>query len=210
MCCDPWIYLRPPSQADLEHTIGESAALGAAGVVLWGDMSYSRSAVSTAACCPATGWDRLRKQLGSGASSGEEGRLRGPQAAPQGWSSRQPPLLLQESCASLRRYLVSTLGPYVANVTAAARACSLQQCHGHGRCVRRQPRDLGSLLHLATSPWLPFRCHCYRGWAGQDCAQREWPDPAACLAPTRAHSLYGHREGLQPPDTCLPRGAWGW
>ncbi|NWZ32679.1 HYAL3 protein, partial [Asarcornis scutulata] len=114
-------YRRSPrflEPADLEHTIGESAALGAAGVVLWGDMSYSRSA---------------------------------------------------ESCASLRRYLVSTLGPYVANVTAAARACSLQQCHGHGRCVRRQPRDLGSLLHLAVSPWLPFRCHCYRGWAGRGC-----------------------------------------
>lgn len=155
-------YRRSPrflEPADLEHTIGESAALGAAGVVLWGDMSYSRSA---------------------------------------------------ESCASLRRYLVSTLGPYVANVTAAARACSLQRCHGHGRCVRRQPRDLGSLLHLAASPWLPFRCHCYRGWAGRGCAQRERPDPAACPAPTRTHSLYGHREGLQPPDTCLPRGAWGW
>nr|XP_047929952.1 hyaluronidase-3 [Anser cygnoides] len=154
-------YRRSPrflEPADLEHTIGESAALGAAGVVLWGDMSYSRSA---------------------------------------------------ESCASLRRYLVSTLGPYVANVTAAARACSLEQCHGHGRCVRRQPRDLGSLLHLGASPWLPFRCHCYRGWAGRGCAQQERPDPAACPAPTRAHSLYRH-DGLQPPDACLPRGLWGW
>ncbi|XP_049682962.1 hyaluronidase-3 isoform X2 [Accipiter gentilis] len=32
--------------ADLVHTIGESAALGAAGLVLWGDLSYSRSAVT--------------------------------------------------------------------------------------------------------------------------------------------------------------------
>ncbi|NWH68377.1 HYAL3 protein, partial [Geococcyx californianus] len=32
--------------ADLVHTIGESAALGAAGLVIWGDLSYSRSAVS--------------------------------------------------------------------------------------------------------------------------------------------------------------------
>ncbi|XP_054026217.1 hyaluronidase-3 isoform X1 [Dryobates pubescens] len=37
--------------ADLVHTIGESAALGAAGLVLWGDMSYSRSAVSMAPWC---------------------------------------------------------------------------------------------------------------------------------------------------------------
>uniref|UniRef100_A0A8C3YB49 Hyaluronidase n=1 Tax=Catharus ustulatus TaxID=91951 RepID=A0A8C3YB49_CATUS len=102
--------------ADLVHTIGESAALGAAGLVLWGDMLYSRSA---------------------------------------------------ESCASLRHYLVSTLGPYVANITAAARECSYGQCHGHGRCVRRQPHDLDSLLHLGPSagPWAAFRCHCYRGWA---------------------------------------------
>ncbi|XP_033922396.1 hyaluronidase-3 isoform X2 [Melopsittacus undulatus] len=35
--------------ADLVHTIGESAALGVAGLVLWGDMSYSRSA--------QTAWD---------------------------------------------------------------------------------------------------------------------------------------------------------
>ncbi|XP_050168769.1 hyaluronidase-3-like isoform X2 [Myiozetetes cayanensis] len=37
--------------ADLVHTIGESAALGAAGLVLWGDMSYSHS---------ATAWEGLR------------------------------------------------------------------------------------------------------------------------------------------------------
>ncbi|XP_074860947.1 hyaluronidase-3 isoform X2 [Carettochelys insculpta] len=34
------------SEADLVHTIGESAALGATGLVLWGDNSYSRSAES--------------------------------------------------------------------------------------------------------------------------------------------------------------------
>ncbi|KAK1161368.1 hypothetical protein AOXY_G18868 [Acipenser oxyrinchus oxyrinchus] len=31
------------SQLDLEHTIGESASLGAAGVVLWGDLSFART-----------------------------------------------------------------------------------------------------------------------------------------------------------------------
>ncbi|KAM6248187.1 hyaluronidase-3 isoform 2-T2 [Spheniscus humboldti] len=147
--------------ADLVHTIGESAALGAAGLVLWGDVSYSRSA---------------------------------------------------ESCASLRHYLMFTLGPYVANVTAAARECSYGQCHGHGRCVRRQPHDLGSLLHLGpgTGPPASFRCHCYRGWAGEGCARRVWPSPAtSCLAPTHAHDLYGHND-LPPPDTCLRQGMWGW
>uniref|UniRef100_A0A663F3P9 Hyaluronidase n=1 Tax=Aquila chrysaetos chrysaetos TaxID=223781 RepID=A0A663F3P9_AQUCH len=150
-----------PRQADLVHTIGESAALGAAGLVLWGDLSYSRSA---------------------------------------------------ESCASLRHYLTSTLGPYVANVMAAARECSYGQCHGHGRCVRRQPHDLGSLLHLGpgASPPASFRCHCYRGWAGEGCARRVQTGPAAsCLAPTHARGLYGQND-LPSSDTCLPRGTWGW
>ena len=118
----------------------------------------------------------------------------------------------QESCASLRHYLVSTLGPYVANVTAAAWECSYEQCHGHGRCVRRQPHDLGSLLHLGpgASPLASFRCHCYRGWAGEGCARRVQPGPAAsCLAPTHVHGLYGHND-LPPSDTCQPRGTWGW
>ncbi|XP_005422587.1 hyaluronidase-3 [Geospiza fortis] len=147
--------------ADLVHTIGESAALGAAGLVLWGDLSYSHSA---------------------------------------------------ESCANLRHYLVSTLGPYVANVTAAARECSYGQCHGHGRCVRRQPQELGSLLHLSpgANPWAAFRCHCYHGWAGEGCAQQGWLSPAtSCQVPAHAHSLYGHKD-LTSSDTCLPQGTWGW
>lgn len=118
----------------------------------------------------------------------------------------------QESCASLRHYLISTLGPYVANITAAARDCSYGQCHGHGRCVRRQPHDLDSLLHLGPSagPWAAFHCHCYRGWAGEGCAQRVRLSPAtSCQVPTHTHSLYGHKE-LTSSDTCLPQGKWGW
>ncbi|KAK1158630.1 hypothetical protein AOXY_G23640 [Acipenser oxyrinchus oxyrinchus] len=46
-----FVYTRPTysnglellSQEDLIHTIGESAALGAAGVVLWGDAHYAQS-----------------------------------------------------------------------------------------------------------------------------------------------------------------------
>lgn len=33
-------------QSDLVHTIGESAALGASGVVLWGSSEYARSQVN--------------------------------------------------------------------------------------------------------------------------------------------------------------------
>uniref|UniRef100_A0A8D2QMJ3 Hyaluronidase n=1 Tax=Zosterops lateralis melanops TaxID=1220523 RepID=A0A8D2QMJ3_ZOSLA len=147
---------------DLVHTIGESAALGVAGLEV--------------------AWDLARS------------------------------LLLGESCASLRHYLMSTLGPYVANVTAAARECSYGQCHGHGRCVRRQPHDLGSLLHLGpgAGPPAAFRCHCYRGWAGEDCAQRvRFSLGSPCQVPTHAHSFYG-RKDLTSSDTCLPQGMWGW
>ncbi|KAI1234415.1 Hyaluronidase-3, partial [Lamprotornis superbus] len=181
--------------ADLVHTIGESAALGAAGLVLWGDMLYSRSAVSMAPCSigdgmGCTGWSHP--------------------LYPPGRAGRGS--VAVESCASLRHYLVSTLGPYVANVTAAARECSYGQCHGHGRCVRRQPHNLDSLLHLDPSAglWAAFRCHCYRGWAGESCAQRVQFSPAtSCQVPTHTHSLYGHKD-LTSSDTCPPQGTWGW
>lgn len=39
-------------QTDLEHTLGESAALGAAGVVLWGESKFARSEVCDI-CPPA-------------------------------------------------------------------------------------------------------------------------------------------------------------
>lgn len=32
-------------QTDLAHTLGESAALGAAGVVLWGELKFAKSKV---------------------------------------------------------------------------------------------------------------------------------------------------------------------
>lgn len=35
----------PPTQLDLVNTIGEAAALGAAGVVSWGDMNVTESEV---------------------------------------------------------------------------------------------------------------------------------------------------------------------
>lgn len=48
--CDVWLfcinknkYCINLEQSDLVHTIGESAALGAAGVVLWGSSEYARS-----------------------------------------------------------------------------------------------------------------------------------------------------------------------
>ncbi|XP_008162407.3 hyaluronidase-3 isoform X2 [Chrysemys picta bellii] len=145
------------SEADLVHTIGESAALGAIGLALWGDNSYSRSA---------------------------------------------------ESCRSLRRYIINTLGPYVVNVTSAAQLCSRQLCHGHGRCVRQRPDELGTFLHLSPQQWGAdpmlnnyvgmdepgqrawgqFCCRCYHGWTGVSCEKPGWTEPIRgpdCIA--RAH-----------------------
>ncbi|XP_060756896.1 hyaluronidase-5-like [Neoarius graeffei] len=100
-----YVYLRPVfrdqnkiflSEADLVHTIGESAALGASGAVLWGASADYNS---------------------------------------------------NSSCEALAAYLPSTLNPYVANVTAAAKLCSQTLCQSNGRCVRQNP-DSADYLYL--------------------------------------------------------------
>ncbi|XP_062856852.1 hyaluronidase PH-20 [Trichomycterus rosablanca] len=100
-----YVYLRPLfrdqnkvylSEADLVRSIGESAALGASGVVLWGASSDYNE---------------------------------------------------KSSCEALAAYLPSTLNPYVANVTAAAKLCSQTLCQSNGRCVRKNP-DSDDYLHL--------------------------------------------------------------
>ncbi|MBN3292247.1 HYAL4 protein, partial [Polypterus senegalus] len=84
------------SQADLENTIGESAALGVSGVVLWQKLFSTQT---------------------------------------------------QRHCWGLSGYLRKTLGPYVVNVTTAARLCSVMVCRSRGRCVRKNPEEL-VYLHL--------------------------------------------------------------
>nr|XP_004664329.1 hyaluronidase-2 [Jaculus jaculus]XP_044992948.1 hyaluronidase-2 [Jaculus jaculus] len=133
------------SEMDLISTIGESAALGAAGVILWGDSEYTSS---------------------------------------------------METCQYLKNYLTQLLVPYVVNVSSAAQYCSRSQCHGHGRCVRRNPNS-NAFLHLSANsfrlvprrtpdePQLQpegelsradlnylqthFHCQCYLGWGGEQC-----------------------------------------
>ncbi|XP_069045702.1 hyaluronidase-2-like isoform X2 [Lepisosteus oculatus] len=140
--------LAPLTEMDLVSTIGESAALGASGVVLWGGVDYSRS---------------------------------------------------RDICLQLNTYLKSTLGPYILNVTTAARLCSRHLCSSRGRCVRREP-DSDAFLHLDARAFRiqvrpgdgregeplvsvqgelsrtaraglrqAFRCHCYQGRTGGQC-----------------------------------------
>uniref|UniRef100_A0A8B9LTL5 Hyaluronidase n=1 Tax=Astyanax mexicanus TaxID=7994 RepID=A0A8B9LTL5_ASTMX len=75
---------------DLVRTIGESAALGASGAVLWGASASFNS---------------------------------------------------KESCEALSAYLLTTLNPHIANVTAAAKLCSTTLCQGNGRCIRKNPNS---------------------------------------------------------------------
>uniref|UniRef100_A0A669CBX7 Hyaluronidase n=1 Tax=Oreochromis niloticus TaxID=8128 RepID=A0A669CBX7_ORENI len=126
---------------DLISTIGESAALGASGVIIWGgSRDYNNKA----------------------------------------------------SCDALSKYLRSTLNPYIANVTAAAKLCSEVLCQGKGRCVRKS-NNSRHYLHLNPtqfhiirayrkyvaiglpsaadlSAWAEnFTCQCY---AGRNCSPK--------------------------------------
>uniref|UniRef100_A0A3P9D747 Hyaluronidase n=1 Tax=Maylandia zebra TaxID=106582 RepID=A0A3P9D747_9CICH len=102
-------------QRDLISTIGESAALGASGVIIWGGAS----------------------------------------------------------CDALSKYLRSTLNPYIANVTAAAKLCSEVLCQGKGRCVRKTDRKyvaIGLPSAADLSAWAEnFTCQCY---AGRNCSPK--------------------------------------
>ncbi|XP_062977666.1 hyaluronidase-like [Elgaria multicarinata webbii] len=149
-----FVYARPfytytmkeLTQTDLVYTIGQAAAMGAHGIVLWGEADYSRN---------------------------------------------------RTHCLKVQDYLVSTLGPYIVNVTMATKLCSQIACHNHGRCIR-QRMDADTYLHLSPNSFeirtnirgnqtevsvtgtlsrqqrdqmrREFRCHCYQGWNGESCS----------------------------------------
>ncbi|XP_068763546.1 LOW QUALITY PROTEIN: hyaluronidase-4-like, partial [Struthio camelus] len=96
------------SQADLVHTIGQAAAAGAHGIVLWGDAEYSRNRVRAA---PPGLAPRCRGEAAGAAGSGQRARGR-------------------TNCQKIRDYLLGALGPYIVDVTLAARLCSQRVRHG--------------------------------------------------------------------------------
>ncbi|XP_041801702.1 hyaluronidase-3 [Chelmon rostratus] len=128
------------NKTDLVHTLGESAALGAAGAVLWGELKFARS---------------------------------------------------KHQCILLRDYIHTALGPFIRSLRSDTHRCSLQLCHGNGRCARRRP----SSGHMVTSgpamtsdPYQTnlltgsssgepfhknFLCQCYPGWTGQECQDKK-------------------------------------
>ncbi|XP_072928052.1 hyaluronidase-like isoform X1 [Hemitrygon akajei] len=149
--------LKPLTQIDLIHTIGEIAALGASGVVLWGSIDFSRTT---------------------------------------------------ENCQSVKDNLKNILGPYILNVTMAARLCSHMLCRKHGRCYRKWPED-DAFLHLSHKSfhmvtreriyvkgrlkfsdqrWIRahFHCQCYKGWSGLRCSHFE----DSSVAPRSEQSVF--------------------
>ncbi len=61
--------------------------------------------------------------------------------------------LLQKSCSEFGSYVRQVLGPYVVNVTTAARLCGVSLCQGRGRCVRKKPED-PTYLHLPSAHFM--------------------------------------------------------
>ncbi|XP_061407789.1 hyaluronidase-1-like [Lethenteron reissneri] len=54
-----------------------------------------------------------------------------------------------DNCRAVKAYVDDILGPYLINVTAAAKLCSEALCEAHGRCVRKHP---SSTAHLHLNP----------------------------------------------------------
>lgn len=127
------------NKTDLVHTLGESAALGVAGVVLWGELKFAKS---------------------------------------------------RDQCILLRDYIHTVLGPFVRSLRSDTHRCSLQLCHGNGRCSRKQPNsghmvssgpamtsdphEINILTDSSTSKHFHnhFACQCYPGWTGQGCQEK--------------------------------------
>ncbi|CAN9498813.1 unnamed protein product [Ophioblennius macclurei] len=135
------------NQKDLVSTVGESAALGASGVVMWGSVKdYSTKA----------------------------------------------------DCQALSDYLTSTLGPYMANVTAAAKLCSELLCQKKGRCVRKG-LDSPTYLHLNGSHFHIMRVNGRYAAVGQPSGTdlEVWAKQFTC----QCFAGQSCSAGLQSPDT---------
>ncbi|CAM2117151.1 unnamed protein product [Caretta caretta] len=164
-----FVYTRPTysrkldvlSRTDLVSTIGESAALGAAGAIFWGDADYTKSQ-STCQTIKAY----LEEELGHYIVNVTTAAQRCSQALCQG----------RGRC----RRRDST-----ANVFLHLNPLSFQ-IRRRGEADRQQPllRAEGELSATDTAYLRThFRCQCYQGWHGDECErQLSTHNSAACPA----------------------------
>ncbi|NWI09708.1 HYAL4 protein, partial [Crypturellus soui] len=137
--------LKELSQADLVHTIGQAAAAGAHGVVLWGDVEYSRNRSNCqkirdyllGALGPYIVNVTLAAQLCSRQLCHGRGRCR----------RRRP-----DSDA----YLHLDSGTFRIRVAAEG---------GQAHVAVRGAPARRHMQHMARD----FTCHCYQGWQGERC-----------------------------------------
>ncbi|XP_051777322.1 hyaluronidase-3 isoform X2 [Erpetoichthys calabaricus] len=130
------------SRMDLEHTIGESASLGAAGVVLWGDLGFARSEHE----CRALR-DYVHTLLG--------GYIVNVTTAARLCSGR----LCHANGRCARRHDGSS-----ARLHLSPRSFKIVDSGW------TSPRAVGDLDQQDMAQlWSSFRCVCYRGWTGEQC-----------------------------------------
>ncbi|NWX17305.1 HYAL2 protein, partial [Aegotheles bennettii] len=150
-----FVYARPTytrrldvlSQLDLISTIGESAALGAAGAIFWGDTDYTKNRTSC--------------QIIKNYLEGDLGRYivnvtTAAQLCSTTLCQGQGRCLRQDSNADVFLHLNST---------------SFQLRRRDGDNPQRPLYWAEGQLSPADTLFLRthFRCHCYQGWQGSDC-----------------------------------------
>ncbi|XP_039971811.1 hyaluronidase-2 isoform X2 [Xiphias gladius] len=148
-----FVYTRPTyinqmtllTETDLVSTIGESVALGAAGVILWGDTSYANSSKS----CSALN-EYLQGPLGRYLLN----------------VSTAAELCSQVVCKShgrcLRRAPDSDVYLHLSPLTH-----SITSHGGHLKVTGAPGQGELALFHAN------FQCQCYHGYKGEACAQKE-------------------------------------
>ncbi|TKS77296.1 Hyaluronidase-3 [Collichthys lucidus] len=86
--------------------------------------------------------------------------------------------LNEHQCMILKDYIRTVLGPFTRSLRSGTHCCSLQLCHGNGRCARRHPTS----GHMVSDPNEEvtvklfqdhFMCQCYPGWTGQECEEKK-------------------------------------
>ncbi|XP_056384324.1 hyaluronidase-1-like [Hyla sarda] len=134
------------TKEDLIQTIGQSAVLGASGVILWGNSDYSSSKNS---CLAVQSYvddtlGKYLKNITTAISMCSRAQCSGNGRCVRKHSDSDDHLHLDSQFFSIE-----------------------QNPHGKGYMIhRKHPRK------KMDATWLQFLCRCYSGWQGSDCSQK--------------------------------------